>query len=37
MKKKYKQTDFFEHDETSPTPAMFISPKELKTPFEEPK
>jgi 5-methylcytosine-specific restriction endonuclease McrA len=37
MKKKYKQTDFFEQHKTPPTPAMSFSPKELKTPFEEPK
>lgn len=37
MKKKYQQTDFFNTQRTSPTPAMSFSPKELKTPFEEPK
>lgn len=35
--KLVNKSRFFEHDETSPTPAMFISPKELKTPFEVPE
>lgn len=39
--KKHKQmmnkTRFFEHDKTPPTPAMFFSPKGLKSPFEQPK
>jgi len=36
MSKLFKQTGFFTHDETPPTPAMFLSPKDLKTPFEVP-
>jgi 5-methylcytosine-specific restriction endonuclease McrA len=28
---------FFEHDKTPPTPAMFFSPKGLKSPFEQPE
>jgi hypothetical protein len=31
------KTRFFEHDKTPPTPAMFFSPKGLKSPFEKPK
>lgn len=32
-----KQNQFFEHDKTPPTPAMFISPKGLKSPFQRPE
>jgi hypothetical protein len=32
-----KTTHFFEHDRHPPTPAMFFSLKELKSPFEKPK
>ena len=28
---------FFESGKTPPTPAMFFSPKQLKSPFEQPK
>lgn len=34
--KRMKISDFFEHDKTSPTPAMFLSPELVKTPFEKP-
>ena len=37
MKENNNKTRFFEHDKTSPTPAMFFSPKGLKSPFEKPK
>lgn len=37
MKENNNKTQFFEHDKTSPTPAMFFSPKGLKSPFEKPK
>lgn len=36
-KENNNKTRFFEHDKTSPTPAMFFSPKGLKSPFEKPK
>lgn len=36
MKKLHKQHGFFYEGKTSPTPASFFSPKELKTPFERP-
>ena len=32
-----KDNRFFENDKTPPTPAMFLSPKGLKSPFEQPK
>ena len=32
-----KDNRFFENDKTPPTPAMFFSPKSLKSPFEKPK
>ena len=32
-----KDNRFFENDKTPPTPAMFFSPKGLKSPFEKPK
>lgn len=35
--KMIKQTQFFVHDKTPPTPAMFFSPKGLKSPFEQPE
>jgi 5-methylcytosine-specific restriction endonuclease McrA len=35
--KMIKQTQFFAHDKTPPTPAMFFSPKGLKSPFEQPE
>ena len=35
--KMIKQTQFFVHDKTPPTPAMFFSPKGLKSPFERPE
>lgn len=31
------KTQFFESGKTPPTPAMFFSPKGLKSPFEQPK
>jgi len=31
------KTQFFEHAKTPPTPAMFFSPKQVKSPFEQPK
>ena len=37
MKQNENNNRFFEHDKTSPTPAMFFSPKGLKSPFEKPK
>jgi len=35
--KQHKKGGFFEQDKTSPTPATFISPKGLKTPFQKPE
>jgi 5-methylcytosine-specific restriction endonuclease McrA len=35
--KMIKQTQFFAHYKTPPTPAMFFSPKGLKSPFEQPE
>ena len=37
IKQNENNNRFFEHDKTSPTPAMFFSPKGLKSPFEKPK
>jgi hypothetical protein len=31
------KTQFFELGKTPPTPAMFFSPKGLKSPFEQPE
>jgi 5-methylcytosine-specific restriction endonuclease McrA len=36
-RKMINKTQFFEHDKTPPTPAMFFSPKGLKSPFEQPE
>jgi 5-methylcytosine-specific restriction endonuclease McrA len=36
-KKEREMIRFFDEHKTPPTPATFISPKELKTPFELPK
>jgi len=36
-RKEKEMIRFFEEHKTSPTPATFISPKELKTPFQLPK
>ena len=35
--KMMKNNGFFESPKTPPTPAMFFSPKGLKSPFERPK
>jgi 5-methylcytosine-specific restriction endonuclease McrA len=35
--KMINKTQFFEHAKTPPTPAMFFSPKGLKSPFEQPE
>ena len=36
-RKMMNNNGFFESAQTPPTPAMFFSPKELKSPFEQPK
>jgi 5-methylcytosine-specific restriction endonuclease McrA len=36
-RKMMKNNGFFESAQTPPTPAMFFSPKGLKSPFEQPK
>ena len=37
MKKTQNNNGFFESAWTPPTPAMFFSPKQVKSPFEQPK
>jgi 5-methylcytosine-specific restriction endonuclease McrA len=37
IKQNNNNNGFFSHHKTPPTPAMFFSPKGLKSPFEQPK